>query len=590
MAESVRLVVWDLDETFWGGTLSEGGIRFRPENRAIVIELARRGIMSSICSKNDFETVRRVCVEHEVWQYFIFPSITWDPKGPRLASLVEDVQLRAPTILFVDDNPQNLAEAEHFVPGIQTRTETFVGAMLNDPLLAGKPDPDLTRLARYKVLEQRKSDEVKAGPDTIDFLRGSDIRVAFEYDLTTHLDRVVELINRTNQLNFCKSRLSENAEQARLEALKLVSSASSQGALLRVRDRYGDHGYCGLYIYDSEGRRLKQFCFSCRVLGMGIEQWLYNRLGRPKIAVQGEVLSDLFDQTRPYDWIVLGSGVADSNSRQSSGVDFGAITARGGCEIGAIMHYFSTNLQDVHTEYNVHRSGSTFRIDHSVFLRKALETLTAEELDVAEKLGYLAADFETRVFQSLPERHVVMLSFTADAMHALYRHRQTGLVLPFMYPGCNPMLDLRGTDPVRLPRDPSARWLHSAVNVLRDEFEFIGPIGEKMFSDNLEHVFAAIPRSSQVIVLEANDHHVDWATGTRTPVNQFARPNQWARAVAQGFSNISVVATRDFIRSREDLPMHHGRHDIIHYDRQVYFRIYEHLANEYGKHEPAFAH
>ena len=40
--EAVRLVIWDLDETFWRGTLTEGGITFLPEHKEIVIELARR--------------------------------------------------------------------------------------------------------------------------------------------------------------------------------------------------------------------------------------------------------------------------------------------------------------------------------------------------------------------------------------------------------------------------------------------------------------------------------------------------------------------------------------------------------------------
>lgn len=91
MSEAVRLVVWDLDETFWNGTIVEGGIEYRQECHDAVIELARRGIMSSICSKNDFETVRAILVEKGIWDYFIFPSIAWEPKGPRLAALVEEI-------------------------------------------------------------------------------------------------------------------------------------------------------------------------------------------------------------------------------------------------------------------------------------------------------------------------------------------------------------------------------------------------------------------------------------------------------------------------------------------------------------------
>ncbi len=80
MCEPVRLVIWDLDETFWRGTLTEGGIEYYQIAHDVVIELARRGIMSSICSKNDFDQVRSILSERRIWDYFIFPSINWDPK------------------------------------------------------------------------------------------------------------------------------------------------------------------------------------------------------------------------------------------------------------------------------------------------------------------------------------------------------------------------------------------------------------------------------------------------------------------------------------------------------------------------------
>ena len=49
----VKLVVWDLDETFWKGTLSEEGITPIIGNIELVKQLAQRGIISSVCSKND---------------------------------------------------------------------------------------------------------------------------------------------------------------------------------------------------------------------------------------------------------------------------------------------------------------------------------------------------------------------------------------------------------------------------------------------------------------------------------------------------------------------------------------------------------
>ncbi len=217
MTEPVRLVVWDLDETFWKGTLTEGGMTYLQAHHDIVVELAKRGIMSSICSKNDMVPVREILEGNGLWDYFVFPSIDWQPKGARLAALVEAVQLRAPTILFIDDNPMNRSEALHFVPGLQVADETIIPTILESPLFAGKNDVTLSRLKQYKLLETKQRDRAEVA-DTRDFLRASGIEVEIEHELEPHFDRIIELINRTNQLNFTKRRLSEDPDQARAEA------------------------------------------------------------------------------------------------------------------------------------------------------------------------------------------------------------------------------------------------------------------------------------------------------------------------------------------------------------------------------------
>ena len=81
----------------------------------------------------------------------------------------------------------------------------------------------LTRLNQYKMLEKRKADEVAAGPDPTEFLRESDIRIYLEFDVEKQIDRAVELINRTNQLNFTKQRLSEDTDLAKGELKGLLA-------------------------------------------------------------------------------------------------------------------------------------------------------------------------------------------------------------------------------------------------------------------------------------------------------------------------------------------------------------------------------
>ncbi|MEO8714591.1 MAG: HAD-IIIC family phosphatase, partial [Acetobacteraceae bacterium] len=232
MPEPVRLVVWDLDDTFWDGTLSEGGIAYRADRQAIVTELAKRGIVSSICSKNDLAAVRTILRERGIWDSFVFPSVDWTPKGARIARLIEDAQLRPASVLFIDDNPANLREALHVVPDLQVRDADFVDHMLEDPLFAGKADAGLTRLGQYKLLEERNAARLVAAGDNTEFLRASNIQVRFEIDIETHIDRAVELVGRTNQLNFTKLRLPADMAAARADMLTLASHHWVQMALV----------------------------------------------------------------------------------------------------------------------------------------------------------------------------------------------------------------------------------------------------------------------------------------------------------------------------------------------------------------------
>ncbi len=56
--EKIKLIVWDLDDTFWSGTLSEGDVVVPEQNINLIRRLTDIGIVNSICSKM---TRRRRC-------------------------------------------------------------------------------------------------------------------------------------------------------------------------------------------------------------------------------------------------------------------------------------------------------------------------------------------------------------------------------------------------------------------------------------------------------------------------------------------------------------------------------------------------
>src|SRR6185437_437344 len=152
----VKLVIWDLDDTFWHGTLTEEGIAAIPRNRDIVIALSQRGIVNSICSKNDAEMAKARLVEQDIWDYFVFPSISFNPKGKAVAEMIEGAGLRVENVLFLDDNRMNLEEVKFFNPGIMTaHPEEVLENLLEHPHCAGKPDPELVRLKQYRFLQHK---------------------------------------------------------------------------------------------------------------------------------------------------------------------------------------------------------------------------------------------------------------------------------------------------------------------------------------------------------------------------------------------------------------------------------------------------
>lgn len=560
MAEAVRLVVWDLDETFWKGTLTEGGISYDQAAHDTVIELAKRGIMSSICSKNDLEPVKRILEERGLWDYFIFPSINWEPKGPRIAQMIEDIQLRPETVMFIDDNHLNLKEAQHFTPALQVANEEFVPRILASPLFKGKDDGKLSRLNQYKLLEKRKADEAeaagKAGGSNVEFLRGCGIRVRIEHDIEANIDRAVELINRTNQLNFTKLRLPEDPAAAREELRRQLDHHLVQAGLIEVFDRYGNYGFCGFYMVRaaSDQSKLMHFCFSCRILNMGVEAWMYQHLGRPALGVRGHVLSDPV-VAAPVDWITpVAAGAA--NDQAASGPRFGAVAARGGCVLMPLMHYFRMNTDTVVGEFNITRDGLPIRLDHSQMFRLAIEGVPEEAMETLALLGYKAEDFRTDFFRHAGKGAVYIFSNWTDLGCPLYRHKATGVVVPYK------LL-------------PAARRLtpeqERAAFYINEFFERAGMLDEKGVKDNLRLVLNRIPREERIFVLLSVDR-MTLPDGTEKLIPTRVHTNSWTTEVASQYPNVTTLRMADFVRDEGDIKEGSA---LGHFDRKVYHRIYE---------------
>ncbi len=115
---AIKLVIWDLDDTFWEGTLSEGPILVVEKNCQYVKDLARYNIKNSICSKNDFEPCQYELERCNVWSLFEVPSINWNPKAPRVRDILNTLHIHPSKALFIDDKESNLNEVKELLPSI----------------------------------------------------------------------------------------------------------------------------------------------------------------------------------------------------------------------------------------------------------------------------------------------------------------------------------------------------------------------------------------------------------------------------------------------------------------------------------------
>jgi FkbH-like protein len=572
--QPVKMVVWDLDETLWEGTLSEGPVTIHPSRIDLVRALNRRGIVNSICSKNDEAGARAQLEQDDLWSQFVFARIDWSPKGARVARIVEDAQLRPADVLFIDDLPLNREEVRHAVPGIQTAGPEIVDRLLTLPALSGKDDRELSRLSQYRILEEKLVDREAVSDSNEEFLRSCAIRIGVFTDTDPQAERLFELMNRTNQLNFTKRRPDWEEFTAMLADPRWASG------YVQVRDRYGDYGICGFYSVSVSDNVLTDFLFSCRVLHMGVEQWMYDYLGRPSVSVVGEVASSLAESV---DWITLDQsaftlGPGGSDHRSGEAVPAlsqpNRILMVGGCDLTTTAQFLGGEIV---TEFShTGPTGAFIYVGHSETLRQSAVGISVEQSALVDRIPFL----DRKVFSSpavvAPDYDVLVYSVLTDFTQGLYRHRELGLVVPWH------QFNVDVTDPANWPgferRFAREGMGREFFEWFAQEFECMGGISVDRFQENIRWLATSIPDQANLILLN----------GSEVPMEQTKEPDRHLHhkkmnaaldSVAADLPNCTVCDVRTFVRTEDDL-----RSDIRHYRRHIYLRLAEEIRAAGGSH------
>ncbi len=286
--KKVKCVVWDLDNTLWDGILVEDGpakLKLKSISIQAVKELDRRGILNSIASKNNYDDAMRVLKDAHLDEYFLFPQISWGPKSDGVKAIAESLNISMDSILFIDDADFELQQVKAFCPEARILDAREVGRLLDLEETDVPITPEASaRRKMYQIDANRKQLAQTFGNDYMGFLKQSNIRLNITPLSEENLERVHELTQRTNQMNFSGNRYDKDVLRT------ILATPYLDTYVLDCEDRFGKYGVVGFSIVDQREPRMTDLMFSCRVQSKRVEHEFLSFLIRKYLDRTGKLL------------------------------------------------------------------------------------------------------------------------------------------------------------------------------------------------------------------------------------------------------------------------------------------------------------
>lgn len=561
--KEIKLIIWDLDETLWKGTISEEHVHLNSMFVDFIRNSMDMGIVHSICSKNDLEQVKRALSEMGIWNCFVFPSVDWTPKGARIREIITKMNLRAVNVLFVDDNIQNLKEAKFYCEGILTAVPGEILNLCEQAQKAPKTDTEHKRLKQYKILEEKDIRKVQFNSNT-DFLMSCNIIVNICENCLPQIDRLHELLMRSNQLNYTKFR------QEKAELISLLQQENVKSGYVKVRDNFGDYGIVGFYAIQN-GRAI-HFLFSCRTLGMLVEQYTYMKLGCPDLEVVGEVVTKLNKQDMP-PWINQNSG---AKKMQAPAAVTSRILFKGPCDMMQMFSFIQEN-ENVMTEFTytndrgicIEGHNHTGQTVTSLYLDEKEKNRLIQEFDwFDEKM--LSTRLETQAFD------VVVYSLLNDGNLGLYRKKENGAFIAL----CEKAYDL--TSPKNWDAYVKERVFTSNIKFRLEDlrrfgrsYEYVPNEDGSVTIENLDKIYAKIKTKKIVLLLGSEQEYSGRISENYVNRHLYHQKlNRKVRKWAQQKENVVLLPLDKYIRSRHDLV-----DSINHLSKSAYYHLAQDLVS-----------
>src|ERR1700753_494870 len=201
--QSIKCVIWDLDNTIWDGVLLEDEqVVLRSGIREILQTLDRRGILLSIASKNNHELAMKKLTEFGLHEYFLYPQINWNAKASSVQAIAKSINIGLETLAFVDDQLFELEEVHFSVPAVLCINAEQSAQMLDMPEMMPRfiTDDAQKRRQMYQSDIFRNQSEQEFIGTNEEFLATLQMVFSIAPAQEEDLRRAEELTVRTHQL------------------------------------------------------------------------------------------------------------------------------------------------------------------------------------------------------------------------------------------------------------------------------------------------------------------------------------------------------------------------------------------------------
>ncbi len=279
-AAKVKCVIWDLDNTLWSGVIGDCGeenIVWNDKAVSVIRQLDERGVLQSICSKNDHDLAWGAVCRRGLDEYFLYPQINWKPKSTNIRRIEKSLNINADTFVLIDDSRTERQEIMTMIPNMRVYDDTAIDSLLSRPEFDLPVTEDSKNRRLYYMAEAKRNAafEQEEEQDYKSFIR----QCGFQVEVTRctekeDIDRCHELLQRTNQLNASTNRIGYD------EFVFLAGGGTCTVLKVACRDCFGSYGTVGCLIVKREGGALRctDFVLSCRIAKKKVESALVSFL------------------------------------------------------------------------------------------------------------------------------------------------------------------------------------------------------------------------------------------------------------------------------------------------------------------------